>query len=80
MKILLARDEIKGEAVKITYKELKDQIDESKFFTVYLDRENSHKDMLALVEKIEKDGRSVKFSDVRYGLMDDDYIYELQVI
>ena len=46
----------------------------------YFDRDNSHKDMMALVDALEADGNNVYFREVKYGLADDEYMYEVHAL
>ena len=52
--------------------------EEEKIF--YFDRDNSHKDMMALVDALEDDGYNVYFREVKYGLADDEYMYEVHAL
>jgi translation initiation factor IF-2 len=44
------------------------------------DKENSHKDLVALVEHFEAKGFSVYLRDIRYGLGESDYMYEVHIL
>lgn len=46
----------------------------------YFDKENTHKQLLALVSHFEKKGVSVYHRTVKYGLDDDDYMYEVHIL
>ena len=46
----------------------------------YFDKDNSHKNMVALVDSFEGDGYNVHFREVKYGLADDDYMYEVHIM
>jgi len=46
----------------------------------YFDKENSHKDLVALVEHFEAKGLSVYLRDIRYGLGESDYMYEVHIL
>jgi hypothetical protein len=54
------------------------QNDSAKIF--YFDRDNSHKDMMALVDALEDEGVNVYFREVKYGLADDEYMYEVHAL
>jgi hypothetical protein len=47
---------------------------------LYFDRDNSHKDMMALVDALEDDDYNVYFREVKYGLADDEYLYEVHAL
>ena len=82
MDILLARKELTDKPGKTTLTKLKDEIKASakdgKIF--YFDRENSHKNMMSLVDSFENDGYNVYFREVKYGLADDEYMYEVHIM
>lgn len=46
----------------------------------YFDKENSHKDLQSLVKHFEKKGVSIYHRVVRYGLDDEDYMYEVHIL
>ena len=52
--------------------------DESIIF--YFDRENSHKDLLSLQDHFEEKGKSFYMSEVKYGLSDNDYMYQVHIM
>jgi hypothetical protein len=78
MDILLARKELTDKPKKTTLTKLKEIANKDKIF--YFDKENSHKNMMALVESFENDGYNVYFREVKYGLADDDYMYEVHIM
>ncbi|MEA3512870.1 MAG: HP0268 family nuclease [Campylobacterota bacterium] len=77
MDILLAREEITSKPKKVKFEKLLEKlaINEEEIF--YFDRENSHKDMMAIVDKFEEAGYAVHFGEVKYGLADTEYMYEI---
>lgn len=80
MDIKLARAHINEKPVKITTKKLEEMLEEKKSDIFYCDQENSHKDMQALLEYFEKKGRRAYFREVRYGLDEGDYMYEIHIL
>jgi len=46
----------------------------------YFDRENSHKDLLELQDHYEAMGKSFYMSEVKYGLSDNDYMYQVHIM
>ncbi|VAY88327.1 FIG00388607: hypothetical protein [hydrothermal vent metagenome] len=80
MNILLAREELLGKPEKITFTQLKNNIKETANEIYYFDRENSHKNMMSLVDGLESDGYSVHFREVKYGLSDEEYMYEIHIM
>jgi hypothetical protein len=77
MDILLAREELTSKPKKVKLEKLIDSLVNKKENIFYFDRENSHKDMMSIVDKFEEAGYSVHFREVKYGLSDEEYLYEL---
>ena len=80
MDIKLARTQINEKPAKITIKRLEEMLEEKKSDIFYCDKENSHKDMQALLEYFEKKGKHAYFREVRYGLDEGDYMYEMHIL
>ena len=80
MELLLARNELNEKPKKVQLDKIKDElkIEAQKIF--YFDRDNSHKDMMALVESLEKEGFNIYFREIKYGLADDEYMYEVHAL
>ena len=77
MELLLAREELTQKPKKVDLDKIKEQLKKENYELLYFDRDNSHKDMMALVDALEGDGFNVYFREVKYGLADDEYIYEI---
>jgi hypothetical protein len=80
MDILLARKELDAKPKKVNLDKLLEGLNNNIEEIFYFDRENSHKDMMSLVDKFEEAGYNVHFREVRYGLSDEEYIYELHAL
>lgn len=80
MDILLARKELDAKPKKVSLDKLIESLKENAEEIFYFDRENSHKDMMSIVDKFEEEGYNVHFREVKYGLADDEYIYELHAL
>ncbi|GEM_PF-101686 len=84
MQLLLARAEINAKPVAIQLEEIEAQIkDENgkisgKIF--YFDKDNAHKDLIALVGHFEERGLSVYHRVVKYGLEESEYMYEVHIL
>ena len=80
MELLFARTELSEKPKKVQLDKIKEElrIDSAKIF--YFDRDNSHKDMMALVDALEDEGVNVYFREVKYGLADDEYMYEVHAL
>jgi hypothetical protein len=80
MDILIARDNIDKKPKKLSLTKIKKQLKEAEQKIFYFDKDNSHKNMMALVDSIEVDDYNVYFKEVKYGLGDQEYIYELHAL
>jgi hypothetical protein len=80
MDILLARQELSDKPKKVKLEKLKTELTEAGEKIFYFDRENSHKNMMSLVDSFEGDGYNVYFREVKYGLSDEEYMYEVHVM
>lgn len=80
MDILTARKEVTSKPKKADLDKLIDTAKTKGEDIFYFDKENSHKDMMSVVDKFEEEGFSVHFREVKYGLADDEYIYELHAL
>jgi hypothetical protein len=80
MDILIARNELNEKPKKLSLTKIKDELKEAGEKIYYFDKENSHKNMMGLVESLENAGYNVYFREVKYGLGDDEYMYELHAL
>ncbi len=81
MELLIAREELSKKPKKIQLDKIKEELKKgSNTELLYFDRDNSHKDMMALVNALEDDNYNVYFREVKYGLADDEYMYELHTL
>lgn len=80
MEILLAREELSSKPKKVKLEKILESLEKSTEEIFYFDKENSHKDMMNIVDKLEEAGYSVHFREVKYGLADDEYMYEVHAL
>ena len=80
MELLLARNELNEKPKKVQLDKIKEDLKKDGQKIFYFDRDNSHKDMMALVDALEADGNNVYFREVKYGLADDEYMYEVHAL
>ena len=80
MDILLARTEIKEKPKKVKVSKLKKEVEETGNKLFYFDRENSHKEMMNLIDSFEDDSYTAYFREVKFGLADEEYMYEVHVM
>lgn len=80
MDILVARKELDTKPKKTTLEKVLETLTQNGEEIFYFDRDNSHKDMMSLVDNLEEAGYNVHFREVRYGLSDDEYMYEVHAL
>ena len=67
MELLLARNELNEKPKKVQLEKIKDELKKEAQKIFYFDRDNSHKDMMALVEALEKEGFNIYFREIKFG-------------
>ncbi len=80
MELLFARNELNEKPKKVQLDKIKEELKKNSQKIFFFDRDNSHKDMMALVDALEKDGYNVYFREVKYGLADEEYMYEVHAL
>ena len=80
MELLFARNELNEKPKKVQLDKIKEELKKDNQKIFYFDRDNSHKDMMALVDALEAEGNNVYFREVKYGLADDEYMYEVHAL
>ena len=80
MELKLARAELDAKPKTISLEKIESAAlkDGGKIF--YFDRDNSHKQLIALVEHFENKGLSVYHRTVKYGLDENGYMYEVHIL
>jgi len=78
MKLKLARTTLRAKPKMIDLNKIEDELANKSIF--YFDKDNSHKDMIALIEHFEEKEYSVYMREVKYGLDDNEYIYEVHIV
>ncbi len=78
MKLKLARTTLKAKPKTIELKKLEEDLATKSIF--YFDKDNTHKEMIELIEYFEGKGCSVYMREVKYGLDDNEYIYEVHIV
>lgn len=78
MKLKLARTTLKGKPKVVEIEEIEAELVEKSIF--YFDKENSHKELKELIEFFEEKGYSVYMREVKYGLDDNEYVYEVHIV
>jgi len=80
MELKLARKELSAKPKTIKLEKIEEIVQKENQKIFYFDKENSHKDLVSLVEYFEEKGLSVYLREVKYGLGDDDYMYEVHIL
>ena len=80
MELLLARTELDEKPKKIKIEKIKEDLSANGEKIFYFDRDNSHKDMMSLVDAFEEEGYNVYFREIKYGLADEEYMYEVHMV
>ncbi len=80
MELILAKNDLKDKPKKVSLEKIEKELKESGEKIFYFDRENPHKELVKLVEYFEERGFSVYLREVKYGLDDNNYIYEVHIL
>jgi hypothetical protein len=80
MELKAARTDLKAKPKVISVEKIEAEVEKEGQRIFYFDRENSHKDLMEMVEYFEEKRYSVYFREVRYGLDDNDYLYEVHIL
>jgi len=80
MELKAVRTELKAKPKTINLEKIEKEVEKEGQKIFYFDRENSHKDLMEMVEYFEGKGLSVYFKEVRYGLDENDYLYEAHIL
>lgn len=80
MELKLVRTELSSKPKKTDLKKIEAEVAKTGSAIIYFDRDNSHKDLIALGEHFENSEKSFYMREVRYGLNDNDYMYEVHIL
>ena len=80
MELKLARTELDAKPKKIKLEKIEESLQNEGQKIFYFDKENSHKDLVKLVEHFEELGYSVYLREIKYTLDENDYIYEVHIL
>lgn len=78
MKLKVARTSLTAKPKLIDVDKIEEDLEKKSIF--YFDKENSHKELKALIEHFEAKEYSVYMREVKYGLNDDEFIYEVHIV
>lgn len=80
MSLKVARTDLKAKPKSIELKKIEEMSAKEESLILYFDRDNTHKDMLSLQDHFEEKGKSFYMREVRYGLSDSEYMYEVHIL
>ena len=80
MDLKFARTDIKTKPKKAELAKIEASVKKEDSVILYFDRENSHKDLLELQDHFEAQGKSFYMSEVKYGLSDNEYMYQVHIM
>jgi len=80
MELLFARAEITEKPKKVDLSKIETAVEKDDSIIFYFDRDNSHKDLLALQDHFEAKGKSFYMSEVKFGMADNDYMYQVHIM
>lgn len=80
MNLKFARTEIDDKPKKVELAKLEQSVEKKESVIFYFDRDNSHKDLLELQDHFEAQGKSFYMSEVKYGLSDNEYMYQVHIV
>jgi hypothetical protein len=78
MKLKLARTTLKAKPKSVELEKIEEMLRKKSIF--YFDKDNSHKELKSLMEYFEEKGYNVYMREVKYGLNEDEYIYEVHIV
>jgi hypothetical protein len=80
MDLKFARTEITSKPKKAELAKIEAAVAKENSVIFYFDRENSHKDLLELQDYFEAKGKSFYMNEVKYGLADNEYMYQVHIV
>jgi len=80
MDLKFARTDITAKPKKVDLAKLEASVEKDDSVIFYFDRENSHKDLLELQDHFESKGKSFYMSEVKFGLSDNEYMYQVHIM
>jgi len=80
MDLKLARVELNAKPKKIDLAKIEERVSKEESVIFYFDKDNSHKDLLSLQDHFEEMGKSFYMNEVKFGLADNDYMYQVHIM
>ncbi|MDR2905531.1 MAG: hypothetical protein LBU73_06230 [Helicobacteraceae bacterium] len=79
MELKLAHAEPGGKPKSISHEKLLEAITAEKSAIFYFDKSNAHKDLMEYVKFLENNGLRAYLKEVKYGLDQEDYLYQMHI-
>lgn len=80
MDLKFARTDMKAKPKKAELEKIEAMVAKEDSVILYFDRDNSHKDLLELQDHFEAQGKSFYMSEVKFGLSDNEYMYQVHIM
>lgn len=80
MDLKFARTDIEAKPKKAEIEKMEQSVEKEGSVIFYFDKDNSHKDLLELQDYFEAKGKSFYMSEVKFGLSDNEYMYQVHII
>ncbi len=80
MELILAKNEVNEKQRKIKIEKMIEEVEAEGQKIYYFDRENSHKNIMNLVETFENKGLNIYLRELKFGLADGEYMYEVHIL
>ena len=80
MDLKFARADLESKSKKVELAKIEAAVEKEDSIIFYFDKDNSHKDLLSLQDHFEAKGKSFYMSEVKYGLSDSDYMYQVHIM
>jgi len=78
MKLKLARTTLKAKPKTIELSKIEEQLSDKSIF--YFDKENTHKEIMALIDYFDEKEYSVYMREIKYGLNEGEFTYEVHIV
>jgi len=80
MDLKFARADVDVKPKKVELAKIEAAVEKDDSIIFYFDKDNSHKDLLSLQEHFEEKGKSFYMSEVKFGMSDNDYMYQVHIM
>jgi len=78
MKLKLARTTLDSKPRTIELSQIETSLDTQSIY--YFDKDNSHKEIMAMIEYFEEKGYNVYMREIKYGLDEGEFLYEVHIV